>query len=318
MFGEGDPYGKSIYFIAPSTRLKDADRSSLENAVRLLGEGLKTDRVALSPFLFTRDEYISHVTASVEERSREFREAVREREVIVSVAGGTGAEDLMPTLDGADFRAIRKQKPLFIGFSDFAFLLNEVYSRCGVPGILFPPLRLNAENAEKLLSLIRGEEVSYRGSYWLSDPPGETVTGVPIGGNLTTFVNFLNREKPPRLKWRDHVLFFEDIGIDLEDFHRLLAALRRHRVFRNIRGLVIGSLVEDLDATQGKELQDRALSFLLVYLESVLRKRRERGSPLPMAVAYRFGHNITTDLPAVPIGGRVSLSPSLDIAFRMR
>lgn len=309
---------KNVYFTALSTRLGESDRPFLEKAVGLLREALEAGMTTLSPHLFTRDENISHVTASVEERSREFKTAVREHDVIVAVAGGTGAEDIVPTLDRADFRAIRKRKPLFIGFSDFTFLLNEVYARSGVPGILFPSLRLNEDNRERLLSLIEGKEVICRGTGWLADPPSGQVTGVAVGGNLTTFVNFLNREKPPRLRWRDHILFVEDIGIDLEDFHRLLAALRRHRVFRNIKGLVIGSLVEDLNAPPWREFQDKALSFVLAYLAEVLKKRRDRQAPLPIMLLQTFGHNITDGLPAVPIGGLVTLSPALEISFRMR
>jgi len=313
-----DAFGKSLYFMAPSTQLGEDDRPHLQNAIKLISGALDTGKVDLSPYLFTSDKSIDHVTASTGERAREFKAAVREGDVIVSVAGGTGAEDLVPTLDRADYRVIRKRKPLFIGFSDFTFLLNEVYSRCAVPGILFPSLRLNEENVGNLLSLIRGEEILYRGSAWLSDPPATKISGIPIGGNLTTFVNFLNREKPPRLSWRDLVLFIEDIGIDLEDLHRLVAALRRHRVFRNIKGLVIGSLAEDLSAPQGGAFQDKALSFILAYLSGVLKKRRDRQAALPILFLRNFGHNITDGLPAVPIGGLVTLTPSLEISFRIR
>ncbi|MBN2198648.1 MAG: LD-carboxypeptidase [Candidatus Aminicenantes bacterium] len=318
MSNKEDRTGKSLFFMAPSTQLGEDDRPRLRDAVGLISGALETNRVNLSPYLFTSDRIIGHVTAPIGERAGEFKAAVREGDVIVSVAGGTGAEDLVPMLDRTDYRVIRKRKPLFIGFSDFTFLLNEVYSRCGVPGILFPSLRLNEGNMGSLLSLIKGEEIGYRGSAWLSDPPDEAVSGIPIGGNLTTFVNFLNREKPPRLCWRELVLFIEDIGIDLEDLHRLVAALRRHRVFRSIKGLVIGSLAEDLSAPQGREFQDKAVSFLLAYLSGVLKKRRDRQAALPIMLLRTFGHNITAGLPAVPIGGLVTLSPSLEIAFRLR
>ncbi len=318
MFKKEDILGKSIFFIAPSTQLTEQDLPLLKNATRLLSRGLRTSKIVLSPNIFTKDQNIAHVTASIEERSREFKAAIREHKIIISLAGGTGAEDLVPTLDEGDYRAIRKKRPLFIGFSDFSFLLNEVYSRCRVPGIIFPCLRLNEGNIGELLSLIRGAEVSYRGSAWISDPPTETVSGIPIGGNLTTFVNFLNRENPPRLGWRDHILLIEDIEIDLEDLHRLLAALRRHRVFRNIKGLVIGSLAGDLNVPESGESQDKALSFIMAYLDGVLKKRRERNSPLPIIVIREFGHDITRDLPAVLVGGLVSLSASREIVFRLK
>ena len=310
--------GKSIYIIAPSTRLTAQDLPLLKNAIHLLRGGMGGGKIVLSAHLFTRDKKIDHVTASVAKRSREFKTAIREHDVIISIAGGTGAEDLLLTLDRADFRVIRKRRPLFIGFSDFSFLLNETYSRCRVPGILFPCLRLNEGNVGELVSLIQGNEVVYRASAWLSEPPLETVSGIPIGGNLTTFVNFLNRLNPPRLGWRDHVLFIEDLGIDIEDLHRLLAALRRHRVFMNIKGLVIGSLAGDLDTPAGGEFQAQALPFIMAYLAAVLNKRREQKFPLPIMVMREFGHETTRGLPAVPVGGLASLCASLEIAFRLK
>ena len=308
---------KSIFFIAPSTPLIEQDRPILQNSIRLLSENLGTNKVALSSNIFTKDESIDHLTASTAERSREFKTIIREYDIIVSVAGGTGAEDLLLTLDKDDYRVIRKRKPLFIGFSDFTFLLNEIYSRCRVPGIIFPFLRLNEGNVGRLLDLINGNEVAYRGSTWESDPPAEAISGIPIGGNLTTFVNFLNRMNPPRFGWRDHILFIEDLGIDIEDLHRLLAALKRHRVFKNIKGLVIGSLAGNLKTREGTEFQEKALSFVMTYLAGVLEKRRERNSPLPIMIIRDFGHDMTKDLPAVLVGGFVSLKASLDIVFRL-
>ena len=307
--------GKSIYFIAPSTRLTQRDLPLLKNTIHLLRGGLGNGRIALSAYLFTRDEKIAHVTASTAERSREFKAAIREHDIIVAIAGGTGAEDLLQTLDRADFRWIRKRRPIFIGFSDFSILLNETYSRCLVPGILFPCLRLNEGNVGELITLIQGGEVRYHGSAWLSEPPAEKVSGVPIGGNLTTFVNFLNRLNPPRPGWRDLILFIEDVGIDIEDLHRLLAALRRHHVFRNIKGLVIGSLAGDLNTRAGGEFQEQALSFIMAYLAGVLKKRREQNFPLPIMIIREFGHDTTRGLPAVPVGGLVALHASLDVAF---
>ncbi len=309
--------GRSIFFIAPSTRLLERDLPLLQNAIRLLGEGLEMHRIAVSPHIFTRDETIGHVTAPIADRAREFKAAIRKHDIIVSVAGGTGAEDLVPTLDRSDYRAIGKRKPLLIGFSDFSFLLNEVYSRCRAPGILFPALRLTEENVGMVLSLIRKAGTTCLGTAWLADPPAGEISGVAIGGNLTTFVNFLNRENPPRLVWRDHVLFIEDVGIDLEDLHRLLAALRRHRVFRTIRGLVIGALTEQLNTPAGDEYQERAVSFLLAYLDGVLKRRRETGSPLPIMAMRSFGHHLSRELPAIPIGGRVGLAASRMASFRL-
>ena len=249
-----------ISFIAPSTRLPAKARPYLEILVRLLSRSLGVTDVHLSPYLFTSDELIKHVTASAEERTREFKAVIRKSDLIASVAGGTGAEDL---------------------------------------------------------ALLAGGEATYRGSFWLANPPARKISGIPIGGNLTTFVNFLNRREPPRLNWRRHILFIEDLGIDLEDLHRLLAALRRHRVFREIKGLVIGSLSAEPNPRRARDFQAKALVFITAYLSEVMDRRKKWGRPLPILVAPDFGHKRFRNLPAIPLGGHVHITESKLMTFRL-
>lgn len=306
-----------ICFIAPSTNLPAKSKPYLDSLVRLLSRALGATEVHLSPYLFTSHKLIRHITASAEERSKEFKMVIREFDLIASVSGGTGAEDLILKIDRADFRVIKERRPVFIGFSDFTFLLNEIYFRCRVPGVIFPSMRLTRGNCRKILSLLAGGEAAYRASDWLNAPPPRKISGIPIGGNLTTFVNFLNRREPPRLNWRRHILFIEDLGIDLEDLHRLLAALRRHKVFKEIRALVIGSLSAGRNPQKVKDFQTKALIFINAYLWEVLKARQKHGRPLPILVAPGFGHKIFRNLPAIPLGGYVCITRSKKMIFRL-
>ncbi|MFZ2052716.1 MAG: LD-carboxypeptidase [Candidatus Aminicenantales bacterium] len=315
-YNDPSPIDK-ICFIAPSTRLPAKSRPYLDKLVRLLSRTLGITDIHLSPYLFTSYRLIDHITASAEDRTREFKEVIREYDLIASVAGGTGAEDLVLKIDRTDFRVIKQRRPVFIGFSDFTFLLNEIYIRCRVPGIIFPSLRLTRANSKKLLALLAGGEATYTGAFWLTAPPPRKISGIPIGGNLTTFVNFLNRREPPRVNWRKHILFIEDLGIDLEDLHRLLAALRRHKVFKEIRALVIGSLSAGRNPKKVKDFQSKALIFINAYLWEVMKTRQKKGRPLPILVAPSFGHKIFRNLPAIPLGGYVSITRSKKMIFRL-
>jgi len=180
-----------IGFIAPSTCLSAKERPVLNRTARLLRQALGVRDLYFSPHLFSSDTEIDHVTAPVEARAEVFKKAIREFDLVISVAGGTGAEDLLRKIDGKDLRVIRERRPLFIGFSDFTFLLNEVYHACRVPVIYFPSLKVGKGDFRNLLALISGEEIQYNGSAWLTAPPPRRLSGIPIGGNLSTFVNFL-------------------------------------------------------------------------------------------------------------------------------
>jgi muramoyltetrapeptide carboxypeptidase LdcA involved in peptidoglycan recycling len=306
-----------VCFIAPSTCLPRSQKGSLDRAIGLLKKGVGVDSVYLSPFVFLSDERIDHVTGSAEARSEHFKKVIREQDLILSVAGGTGAEDLAPKIDAKDYAVIRKRRPVFVGFSDFTFLINEIYYHTRVPAVYFPSLKIGKGNFKKVLPLIMGEEVQYQGAAWLTPPPAKKFSGIPIGGNLTTFVNFLNRKDPPKFNWKRHILFIEDIQIDVEDIHRHLAALRRHRVFRDIRAVVVGSLSGHARNHNAPKGQREALKFVRTYLDDVIRQRRKAGRPMPILAVTNFGHNIERNLMAVPVGGYVSISKSRKITFRM-
>ncbi len=304
-------------FIAPSSCLSIKEKSVLHRTARLLRQALGVRDVFISPHLFSSDAEIDHGTAPVEARAAVLKEAIRELDLIVSVAGGTGAEDLVRKIDAKDLRVIRDRRPLFIGFSDFTFLLSEIYHACRVPVIYFPSLKIGRGDFRNLLALMTGEEIQYRGAAWLTPPPPRKLSGIPIGGNLSTFVNFLNRGTPPRFGWKRHILFFEDVQVDVEDLHRLLAALRRHNVFAGIKGIVIGSVTPPGKSLFPKKARREAVRFIRSYLADVIRDRRRQGYALPILTVSNFGHDIRRNIMAVPIGGRVTISRSKRISFRL-
>jgi muramoyltetrapeptide carboxypeptidase LdcA involved in peptidoglycan recycling len=310
---------RKVAFIAPSTALPRSEKSSVGKTARILREflDLAPEDITISEFLYSSDEEIDHVTAPAAARIEEFKRVIRECDLIVSLAGGTGAEDLSVKIDKTDYRVIRNRRPIFIGFSDFTFLLSEIYHHARVPAVYFPSLRLGKGNSRKILALLAGEEIVDHGRRWLTPPPPRRISGIPIGGNLSTFVNFLNRSHPPKFSWKRHILFIEDVHIDVEDLHRLLAALRRHEVVDKIRGIVIGSLYGKTRNPSYRKNQKEALKFIVRYLRDDLRKRRRSGSPLPILAVTNFGHGIDRDLMAVPIGGRVTISKSKKIVFRI-
>ena len=187
-----------------------------------------------------------------------------------------------------------------------------------MPAVYFPSLRMGKGNFRKVLPLIMGEEVQYQGAAWLTPPPVRKFSGIPIGGNLTTFVNFLNRKDPPKFNWKRHILFFEDVQIDVEDLHRLLAALRRHRVFKDIRAIVVGSLSRARAEPQRPEGPEGSLE-----VRPDLSRRRHpseaesRAVPCPSWPSPISATTSSATSWPCPVGGYVSISKSRKIVFRM-
>jgi muramoyltetrapeptide carboxypeptidase LdcA involved in peptidoglycan recycling len=308
---------KRVSLIAPSTCLPRSEKSRVTQTIRHLTSILGQVEIEVCPYLFSSDELIDHVTAPLDDRAESFKEAIRNSDLIISVAGGTGAEDILFKIDKKDYRILRERKPLLIGFSDFTFLLNEIYYNSHIPAVYFPTLRLGRGNLKKIEDLFFDRPIQYHGTAWLTDPPKRRLSGIPLGGNLSTFVNFLNRKEPPAFNWKKYILFFEDIQIDVEDLHRLLAALRRHKVFKEVKGLVIGSLASYNKNGNYRAVQKENLRFVRNYLSDIIEKRKERKNPLPILSVSNFGHNVPRDMMAVPIGGQVVIDRHKNVTFRL-
>lgn len=308
---------KRVSLIAPSTCLPRSEKSRVTQTIRYLTSILGQVEIDVCPYLFSSDELIDHVTAPLADRAESFKEAIRNSDLIISVAGGTGAEDILFKIDKKDYRILRERKPLLVGFSDFTFLLNEIYHNSRIPAVYFPTLRLGRGNLKKIEDLFFDRPIQYHGTAWLTDPPKRRLSGIPLGGNLSTFVNFLNRKEPPAFNWKKYILFFEDIQIDVEDLHRLLAALRRHKVFKEIKGLVIGSLASYNKNGNYRAVQKENLRFVRNYLSDIIEKRKERKNPLPILSVSNFGHNVPRDMMAVPVGGQVVIDRHKNVIFRL-
>ena len=74
------------------------------------------------------------------------------------------------------------------------------------------------------------------------------------------------------------------------------------------------------DTMNGSHIRVENLSVSiggLPVLKDVLAARRKAGSPLPILAVSNFGHGLARNLMAVPIGGRVTISKSKKIVFRL-
>lgn len=301
---------KNACFIAPSTGLNQRDKGALNDTLKVIERFLGINEIHLSPFLFSESEKIDHVAGTINERLADFKKAIREFDLIISVAGGTGAEDIALKISREDFDIIAQRKPIIVGFSDFTFLLNEIYYSSGAPVVHFTPFALGKGSYKKVFELIHGKDIFYQGSKWLTALPARQFGGIPIGGNLSTFVNFLSRANPVRMDWKKYILFIEDVGIDKEDLHRSFEALRRHNVFAKIKCVVMGLFCDFADSER-RNKQKEFLKFLKDYINEYIKK------PPPILAVSNLGHGVVKNLMVVPIGGYATISKRKKIVFRL-
>lgn len=269
-----------------------------------------------------------YLAGSAESRLQRFRDAIPGADWLCPVYGGTGCADVVRRLNETDIKAIAAGRPVITGFSDTTFLINYAYFRAGLR-------TFHAANGAglgpdgsttTLLAVLRGERqrLAYReqGSAWIASPPEETLEGIAIGGNLTTFRDLLDVTEAGPEDWSPYVLFIEDLGVDVEDVHRMLVSLDARGVFDGIRGLVVGRIDEPWCERVRRFMKGppgtwrrRPVDLLTSVLRETLAARERRGDPLSILRVDRFGHGVESGSMMVPIGARATLSPDRTIEF---
>lgn len=225
--------------------------------------------------------------------------------MIVTAMGGTGAAHLLPLID---YASLSNDPKMIVGLSDPSIVLNAITSVTDVPTIhgpngvefgydeLTPYAEENfwpivSQNLELPHTFPVGNEIKVlRG--------GTTIEGRLYGGHITTIQSLIGTPWAP--KWKDSILFLEEVAIQLERVDKALMHFKLAGVFASIKGLIFGQPVE---SETGKEetLEDILLRVCGDY-------------DFPIITNIRIGH--TDDKITVPIGCRVRLNttnPSFEL-----
>lgn len=295
-----------------------------------------TDQFA-SQFPYTKIFHIhetknqpNYLSGSERERLSNFRKAIQQGEWLNPVYGGTGCEDIIRHLNDHDLFLIRKNRPIVNGFSDTTFLINYLYFKIGLLtyhyrnalGIFEDP------NHKLFFEILRGEKDSmlfYQPGYkWLSDPkPKQPIEGIAIGGNISTFRDLLDICKIKIKKWEPYILFMEDVGLDIEDLHRVIISLDEHGMFRHMRALVVGEFKETVfkptlfsrfHFTYKTHTEDMDNLFEYI-LGDTIKNRIENNDPLNILRVTNLGHHKHPNPMIIPIGARTTIYPNGHIEF---
>jgi muramoyltetrapeptide carboxypeptidase len=293
-------YGDTVGIIAPASAPpdpKNIDRSV--SALKRLGFKPK-----LAPNVHKRWGFLA---GNDRDRAGDLMRMFTDRKVkaIVCVRGGYGTARLLPMLD---YRAIRANPKIFVGYSDItslhcAFLvksnlvsfhgpmLNSDFIKKDFPDFTLqsflkaimqpcPPGSIREGYKKKSVTVLRGGKAS----------------GRLIGGNITLLCAALGTPYQP--SFRNSILFFEDLDEVPYRFDRMLTQLLNAGLLQQVAGIAIGinANCTDPKAKNAREYRQT--------LEDVF---KERLLPLkvPIVAGLPFGHipmNAT-----LPIGVRATL-----------
>src|ERR1041385_1591787 len=301
-----DP-GDTIAIIAPASA--PPDPKAIDHSVAVLERlGFKPK---LAPNVRKRWGFLA---GSDRERASDLMKMFTDRKVagLLCVRGGYGAARILPLLD---YRTIRSNPKVFIGFSDItslhcAFLVKSNLISFHGPMLNSDLLKPDCPSftVESFLRAVMRNEPSGSVRYESKGKSGErkspaprslcrgVATGRLIGGNLSILCSTLGTGYQPSFKNR--ILFFEDLDDPPYRFDRMLTHLLNAGLLQQVAGIAIGTNAncEDPKAKGAKEYRQT--------LDDVL---KERLNPLgiPVVSGFPFGHvslNAT-----LPLGVRATL-----------
>ena len=182
-------------------------------------------------------------------------------DAIICARGGYGSNRVLPLLD---YNLIQANPKIFMGFSDITGFLTSITQKTGLITFHGPMLSTFKKgivnyNFDLMENILAGSE-----SVTIQSPSGlpacilkpGKAKGPLWGGNMCLLINRLGT--PDQLNTAGAILFIEDIDEYLYAFDRMLVHMKKAGMFENIKGLIIGELVDmkDYDDPFGKSTDE--------------------------------------------------------------
>jgi muramoyltetrapeptide carboxypeptidase len=220
---------------------------------------------------------------------------------IFCLRGGYGAFRL---LDKIDYKIIRNNPKIFVGFSEITSLQMAFLQRANLITFAGPMVlpnfskEVSSYTEENFWRLITSNKKP--GKVKLPDKVNlETITtgvaeGNVVGGNLAVFNPLLCTKYLPDLK--NKILLIEDISEPPYKIDRMLNQLRLNKVFKKVKGIILGSFADCVEADEKK----RTLSLDEVF--------QHYFGDLEIPVVKNFPHIHIKDFVSVPYGLKLKLN----------
>jgi len=242
-----------------------------------------------------------YLAGTDEERAADLHAMFRDRRVraIICARGGYGTPRLLRMLD---YRMIRRNPKILVGFSDITALQLAFWAKCAL--VTFHAPMLATDMAEPMDSFT--EEMFWllvtsnqkAGSLTFPEPmqakilrPG-SFTGHLLGGNLSILVSLLGTPYQPALD--RSALFLEEVGEEPYRVDRMLTQLQNALVLARCRGIMIGQCTDCVPRDPSRPslsldevLKEFALAFKKPVISNLPFGHVKQKMTLPMGVKVR-------------------------------
>ena len=236
--------GQTIGLVSPAGAVYESEPYEIAiEALEALGFQVKEGK-------HLKDRH-GHLAGEDDARARELNKMFKDPSVdaIICLRGGSGAARV---LDKIDYKMIKKNPKVFIGYSDITALQLALYKKTGLV-TFHGPVGISSWNEfsrdyfTNLLfqnQLMSFKNPSKPGSEWVETKnrtrtihPGK-VRGRLLGGNLAVLCGLMGSDYLPGFK--GSLLFIEEVNEELYRVDRLMAQLYLSGVLGEINGFIFG------------------------------------------------------------------------------
>lgn len=290
--------GECIGIVSPSSPQKDETR--LLNGVKYF-ESLGYN-VILGKNVFNRYGYLA---GSDLERASDINDMIN-NPLVKMIIAGRGGYGVTRILDKIDYKSLRKNPKIIIGFSDITALNFAISKKCklvnftgAMPGVDFWDLEniptMTEDYFWRCITSTKPLGVIKQNIEMKTRKKGETI-GKLFAGNLTLIASICGSKYFPNLK--NQLLLIEEIGEEPYRVDRLLSQLFNSNHLKNLSGLLFGAF------TDAKPLK---ISVESLSIDDVINHYANKFN-LPCISNVEYGH-IYPKL-TLPIGVKSSLNAS--------
>lgn len=183
-------------------------------------------------------------SGSAKERAMELHKLYLDSsvKVIFDVSGGDVSNEVLSFLD---YELIKANPKIFVGYSDLSVIINALYSKTAIEGILYRPFNLVGDYSKE--QQLNFEDSFFKNGYSLLKfdyefIQGNSMSGVVIGGNLRCTLKLAGTSYMPDFK--DKILLIESLGGDAAKISTYLTQFKNIGAFDKIKGILLGTFVE--------------------------------------------------------------------------
>ncbi len=248
-------------------------------------------------------KYHGYLAGTDQERVDDIHSMFKDKSVkaIFTLRGGYGAFRL---LDKIDYRIIKNNPKIFVGYSEITSLQMAFFQKAGLITFAGPMVAVDFHDEvspytseifwDTITSNKKLSKIKYPGDQKMPHLQKGSASGRLIGGNLAVFAALLGTEYFPNLTGK--ILMIEDIGELPYRVDRMLNQLKLSGTFKKVKGIILGRFVD----CNEHDPEKKTLTLGEVISDYI--------GTLKIPSIYTFPHGHIKDFVTIPFGLKVNLN----------